>query len=398
MPTGTSILTRPYFMVTCRAVGENFWLNQAGHRRPRSNRSNMFRGKLLGIAAAILVLWGVALESRAEQWTFELQLGEQRLVGLPVGWSSQQIALLGRDGRYWSIDPRRITGYRKLAETFQPYAPAEMRSRLRAEFGPAFDVTTTTHYLVVHPVGDSQGWAERFERFYRQFVSYFRIRGWQAQEPQFPLVAVIFPDQTSYLNYTRRSGLQLPPEVIGYYALDTNRVLMFDMTDLRADGPSANLQTVFHEAAHQIAFNTGIHNRLSPPPRWVVEGLGMLFESPALWDPAVPSTLSSRVNRYRLERMRRYLVRRPAGALAEFLNSDRLFKTDPDAAYAEAWALSFFLAETRPRQYVDFLRRVAGDRPSGTPDAACLTEFLESFGPNLPLLEAHYLRFLNSLQ
>ncbi len=334
--------------------------------------------------------------TQAEQWTFELHLGQQRLEGLPIRWSTRHIALLGRDGQFWLIEPKQITSFRKLDDTFEPYRASELRALLRSEFGPAFDVTTTTHYLVVHPAQDRRLWAERFERFYRQFITYFRVRGWQLQEPQFPLVAVVFPDQDTYLRYASLSGIKLSSEVVGYYSLQSNRVLMFDLSARQPEGQQVNSQTVFHEAAHQIAFNTGVHDRYAPPPRWVLEGVGMLFEAPAMWDPNLPSTLINRVNRHRLERFRRYQPRRPKAALQEFLSSEQLFYNDPDAAYAEAWALSFFLSETRPQQYGAFLKQLAHSAQTRNKRTS-FQLFLDVFGPNLLVLESQYLSFIEKL-
>ena len=42
------------------------------------------------------------------------------------------------------------------------------------------------------------------------------------------------------------------------------------------------VSTIVHEATHQIAFNCGLHTRLSDCPRWFSEGIAMYFETPDL--------------------------------------------------------------------------------------------------------------------
>ena len=82
------------------------------------------------------------------------------------------------------------------------------------------------------------------------------------------------------------------------------------------------------------------------------------------------------------------------GSLAEFVATDRLFQTDPDAAYAEAWALTFFLVETRPQKYVQYLRLTASREDfTRYSDAERVQDFTDAFGRNLAVLEAHFVRY-----
>ena len=125
-----------------------------------------------------------------------------------------------------------------------------------------------------------------------------------------------------------------------------------------------NASVLIHEATHQTAFNTGIHSRYSPPPAWLAEGLAMLFEAPGVHDSHNYTRLADRVNRERLRVFQQTLApRHRPEMLASIVASDELFRVNPSAAYAEAWALSFFLIETQPRQYVQYLKRTASLPP-----------------------------------
>ncbi|MFP6763105.1 MAG: DUF1570 domain-containing protein, partial [Planctomycetaceae bacterium] len=62
-------------------------------------------------------------------------------------------------------------------------------------------------------------------------------------------------------------------------------------------------------------------------------------------------------------------------------------------AYAEAWALSFFLIETRPRKYVAYLKQLA---VSGSRERSKL--FAETMGTSMRMLEAEMLRYYERLE
>src|SRR5262249_37420655 len=158
---------------------------------------------------------------------------------------------------------------------------------------------------------------------------------------------------------------------------------------------STNAETIIHEAAHQAAFNCGVHARFAGPPRWVVEGLGTMFEARGVWQSRTYPHQGDRINRGRFAAWQAYNKgRRQAGTMARLVSSDRLFATDSDGAYAEAWALSFFLIETMPKKYTEFLGRTAA-RPAFVEYTSPqrLQDFTETFGSDLTMLEARMQRF-----
>jgi hypothetical protein len=125
---------------------------------------------------------------------------------------------------------------------------------------------------------------------------------------------------------------------------------LFDVTAGSAKRDwSENAETIIHEATHQTAYNTGVHRRFAPTPRWLVEGLATMFEAPGVWNARYDHTQADRINRGRLEGFRKFAAaNRQPGWLATLLTTDRAFQTDPEAAYAESWALSFYLCESQP--------------------------------------------------
>lgn len=334
------------------------------------------------------------------RWTLALELGTARLEGMPLSWSDEQVLLMARDGRLWSFEPGQARNARKQSSSFTSYSAAEMRALLTQELGKAFEVTSTGHYLVVHPRGEGRHWSGKFEEMYRTFVHYFTIRGFRPREPEFPLVAIVFKDQADFLSYSRQDGSTLPPTVLGYYSQVSNRVALFDQVgDPNSAQWAANAETIIHEVTHQTAYNTGIHRRFAGAPRWLVEGLATMFEARGVWDFLNYRDAAARINRGRLQDYRGLVSSRREGLLAEMVSSDRLFESDMNRAYAEAWALSFYLAETRGQQYSQYLQRTAA-RPefSEYPAAERLADFQAVFGQNLRLLEAQYLQWMQALR
>jgi hypothetical protein len=271
---------------------------------------------------------------------------------------------------------------------------------LQQEFGSGFEVTGDGHYLVVYPNGQRDVWAARFEQLYRSFQQYFTARGWRPVAPQFPLIAVVFPTQADFQRYATREGSKLGPGTLGYYSPVSNRILLYDVTKSTKLDWNVNAETIIHEAAHQTAFNTGVHNRFAQPSRWIVEGLGTMFEARGVWDSSKYKAQSDRINRYRFESFQRYAkTTRKTGAMADIVSSDRIFNANPEAAYAEAWALTFFLSETDPRRYLEYLKKTA-TVPNFTQRRSPerLSDFTSVFGTNLKLVEAKMLRFMQELK
>lgn len=348
------------------------------------------------LAFCFLILSTTHLSAAEPRWTLDVNQSGRHIEGLPLLWSHDHV-LLGRDGRVWNFTPEEARDAHTTSSTFQGFTAAELRARLAGELGKAFEISGTGHYLVAHTPGQRDAWSQRFEDLYRSFVHYFKVRGFAIREPEFPLVAIVFRNQDDFLAYARRDGARIDTNVLGYYSPVSNRISLFDVSGGRtkAGDWQVNAATIIHEATHQTAFNTGVHRRFGAVPRWLVEGLGTMFEAEGVWDSAHYSSRPSRYNRGRLAQFQRLLTSRPEGTLEKLIVSDRLFQSDVDRAYAEAWALSFFLVETRPKKYSELLARTAARPAFARYDAAQrLADFNTIFGNNIRHLEAKFLAFM----
>jgi hypothetical protein len=271
-----------------------------------------------------------------------------------------------------------------------------MRGMLQREFSN-LEVSGTGHYLVVHPAGERDHWADRFEELYRSFVHYFAVRGFTVRKPQYPLVAIVVKNKSDMARYAAAEGIRVSSGLLGYYLNTSNRVILYDQGGKPDEKHwSENAATIIHEATHQTAFNTGVHDRLAPPPRWLAEGLGTLFEAPGVWDSRNHPERADRINRGRLDQFKKDVAPKlTSGALGGFIADDRLFQSSPDAAYAIAWAFTFFLSETQPRQFSQYLTKT-GTRPplvEYTPQER-VRDFQAIFGKDMVMLHARFQRFV----
>ncbi len=355
---------------------------------------------LLGSALLIVPTTISDLQAEPLEFMVQAEIGLRQVEGQPLAWSDEKVYLLGRDGQLVSFAPSEARDYRKSAPRFAGLSAIEMRRQLVSEFGGDYEVSATGHYLVVHPRGQRAIWAQKFEGMYRTFQHYFRVRGFELSEPQYPLVAIVFRTQSEYQHYSQREESSLSPDTLGHYSVRTNRVSLYDVTGgSKSRAAADNIDTVVHEATHQTAFNTGIHARFVGVPRWMCEGLATMFEAPGIWDSVNHGQPRDRINDQRLSEFERFVdERRQSGAMVELIASDRPFKADPHGAYAEAWALSFYLSETRPKLYSEYLALTA-DRPAFRKYTAQqrVEDFRVVFGDDLETLEVQFLRHMDRL-
>ncbi len=285
------------------------------------------------------------------------------------------LLLLAADGTLWAVEPDDLVGRKTDDVPFEPLSPDALGRKLLAELPQGFDVYTTHHYLICYNTSrEYAAWCGAlFERLYKGFTNYWVRKGLKLHEPEFPLVAVVFNSRDSYAAYAQAELGDAAGSIIGYYSLRTNRITMYDLTgveslraagDRRSSAAQINLMlsrpeaeqsvaTIIHEATHQIAFNSGLQTRFADIPLWVSEGLAVFFETPDLQSAHGWRTIGA-VNTPRLAQFRRYLPTRPVTSLKSLIVDDKRIRDTRTAldAYAEAWALNYYLLRHHPRQYV----------------------------------------------
>ncbi|RMG41161.1 MAG: DUF1570 domain-containing protein [Planctomycetota bacterium] len=317
-----------------------------------------------------------------------LETGAATFVGAVLGRSQSTCFLMQRDGAIATVPLARVTRFRSEPDAFRPLTVSQFKTRLVAAHSREFAWCTTPRFVVGVQAGDPRPYAELLEDVYRRFSLYWSVRGLSLRRPEFPLAAIIHTQRPSFAQRCRDDRVPVDDHVYGYYHRLHNRIIAF----IPDDDPNG-LQTLRHEAVHQLAFNMGLHSRTGDQPEWVVEGLAMLFE--ATWDAARRSSRRERVNPTRLRDFRA-MSHRPG--LRELVAADTPFESRPLQAYAAAWALTFYLSETHSREYWAYLHELARQAPGDRLDGEeRLRLFCKHFGNNLKLLEAAWLRFMDRL-
>lgn len=299
----------------------------------------------------------------------------------------------------------------------QPTTPAEIGRKVLEELPAGFQMVTTRHYCICFDTSREYAvWVGSvFERLRQGFESYFQRSGLEITAPEKPLIVVIFADRARYLEHAEPALGGASPQVVGYYNLMDNRVTTYDITGsdtLRSrlnrqasvadavaasPGASALVATLIHEATHQLAFNTGLHQRLAPIPVWVSEGTAMYFETPDVRSERGWRGIGT-VNHQRLERWRQSHSRE---LLSRILVDDDVFRNPQTAvdAYAEAWALTFFLLKTRREDAFAYLKTLSRRGPlRDISSEQRLADFEAAFGGDVESLEPALTRFFARLK
>jgi hypothetical protein len=336
------------------------------------------------------------------------------------------VLLEADDGVLWTIEHHELVSRERLESAFEPLAHDELAERLLAELPAGFRIHTTPHYVVCYNTSRAYAlWTSSLvERLHKAFTNYWEREGLELREPEFPLPVVVFADPQMYDQASREDlpngtgVLRGAGGIVGYYSLRSNRINMFDLTGTeaveRASERSATARrgslreinqmlsqpaavplvaTIVHEATHQIAFNCGLQTRYADIPLWLCEGMAVYFEAPDLSSSRGWRGIG-RVNYSRLETFQENLPNWSEDSLERLVTSDRRFR-DPQTAvdaYADAWALNYYLIKYESEAYAAYLKTLARKRPLMQDDAdARLAEFRQHFG-ELADLQQKFLR------
>lgn len=345
---------------------------------------------------------------------------EQALVGrIVVTAEDGGVMLETREGTLWTVPPEQLVSKQSDSEPFRPYSAEEMIQALKSELPAGFEIYQTKHYVICYNTSRAyaQWCGSLFERLYQGFQNYWTNRGFTLKEPEYPLPALVFADRASYARYARAELGDGVDAIIGYYSLKTNRMTLFDMTGTAGTSASRGtlsqiqqtlaqpdaaktVATIVHEATHQIAFNCGLHRRYADIPLWVSEGLAVYFETPDVGNSKGWSTIGA-VNHARLMTVRAYAPRRPADSLETLIRNDDRMRNPQLAAdaYAEAWALNYFLINAKSQQYRAYVKELATKEPLvwDQPEER-LAAFRRAFGDDLQTLDRDFQRYISRLK
>lgn len=384
--------------------------------------------------SAIAFLWLQTGVAEAGKPLLELKVGSDVYLGRSVARNDETCWLQSPDGRLTRLPLDRVTEFRKVSPQFRGHSVTDAREQLSREWRTVFEVAAAGSYVVAAPPGKARAYAALLDEVHRSFATFFSRRNFKLTQPEFPLVALVFPSENAFAKYCESDGVPYAPGLQGYYHPETNRIAFFEepasvssrplelpldrtLTALAVSErtthrrwPGSELpevaavttgagfrDTLVHEATHQLAFNMSLHTRIGDNPRWVVEGLAMIFERNAAGKGERHGNERQRVNEERYE----WFMQRTRGnvlPIKDLIAADRPFGTATLDAYAESWALAFYLSERRGADYTAYLRRIQEHDPlvDYTPDER-VADFQKAFGQDLDWLQVEWLRFMDGL-
>jgi hypothetical protein len=288
-------------------------------------------------------------------------------------------------------------------EPFQPLTADQLESVLLA--GPYSDylLLKTDHYLIFYKstLAFAQDSGRLLEDLYRGLIDTFRRKEFPVHESEFPLVAVIFATESDF-----RAHKQVDPQVQAYYEFFTNRIFFYQKSDRDQMEPKVAAllkpQTVAHEGAHQILCNIGVQPRLAAWPPWLIEGLAEYCATTVNSKKGITWNGMGKINSLHMATIRELedpLSNQVNGAVVSDAQLARQRSTTQSEAlmlkslltptdYAQAWALTHFLAQNRGADIVKYLKAMSQISPlePRTPEAN-LAEFRKFFGNELTRLD-----------
>ena len=268
-----------------------------------------------------------------------------------------------------------------------------LQAKLLRELGSTFTIHVSDHYLVVHSADEAHAkvCATWLERTHDVFYETFNKTVIHPAPLKRRMVCLIFTDPKDFAGYAKRVDRAILSGVGGYYSSRTNRVVLLHA---RSRGGYYGASTIPHEAAHQLANNTGLQSQVVLYPLWLREGLATNFEpagSGASFGP-LSGTLTYHAGYLRSLHAGKSLV--PLERLAVIMDPPP--GANPMAYYAQGWGLFRYLLTERPEQMRAYLIALARQGPGRHSPAAMLAVFEKAFGP-AEKLEGPWKKYIESL-
>ena len=321
---------------------------------------------------------------------------------------------------------------------------------LLARLGESFRAFKTDHFVVYY--NTHRTFARKrsllLERLLRSYKSNLKKIGLELRAPDEKLTIILFDDKTDFQTYTGTHG---STTLAGVFMTDANQAVFFDnisdpgyqatkeairrvsaelaeyrdqvdkvrrssvresyldqirrmesqlaLYNQRLDNTmvTENVGTVVHEAAHALSFNIGPFTRdeRAMPPRWLVEGLATLFETPrqGRWRGAM---------RFNPRRYFSYAKALEAGRLPplrRLLVSDELFLTPRNAetTYGATWALAFYLYHAQGKAFATLLAsdwRLGEGNNEERAGPRIVTIFEDALGKSLPEIQSEWHKYM----
>ena len=321
-----------------------------------------------------------------------------RIEGLPIGLFSDTTLLMKSNGQIAYLPTNEIVAHHVTGQPFVAQDFRGMKQDLQMEFGSNYSIRQANPYLVVAKLSRIGTWCERFQKFHHSMKSYCLTYGIPLRNLDFSLIAIVFGTKAEFFEYARSEGSNIPLNCVGYYSQKSNRIVLFENDN--STEMDSTLETICHEATHQFAFNSGLHQRLAETPKWLMEGFAVQFEAPAYCNYTTRSHASFWPTSQRqawdaLKNDRKHLQQ----LFQDLIATDEPFKSDTLNAYTVSWALNTYLSQRRGSQYVAYLRKMGSMKPfSRYSRGDRVRDFSMAFGSDISLLIRETIQHLDRMR
>ncbi len=303
----------------------------------------------------------------------------------------------------------------KRADSDRPWrylSDEELAEELLANAGANFAIHQTEHFLVCSDASEiyTSFCGKLLEKVFAEYLDFFKDSELSVKPPGFRLPVLVFRDVSRFRAYARQQHPETDfTDVPGYYSIRDNQVLITALSgdqSLRTNSEllrelrknMRQVETIVHEAVHQLTYNTGLMVRYADTPLWLSEGLAVYFEpasgrSSTIWNrPGEVSSIHFPTLRDRIQNGSGFGL-----PFKSLLENDSAFLTSETLAdaYGQAWALTYFLVRTNRKGLDQLLIQVGGQAPMKrlSPEER-LNNFVQSTNSTLESSETDLLRFV----
>ncbi len=259
----------------------------------------------------------------------------------------------------------------------------------------SYESLETEHFSIVFDNADNQTNEIPYllELSYEHFSDILNQHNYDVRPPAEKMDWIVFGDNFSFSQYALDTESADLSWLKGYYSAKTNKVAIVNSDNnmnwqvkslsqypgnviaFTADSQTS-LAKIVHETAHQLAFNTGLQDRLVMYPIWASEGFAMFFEQSFMAKYAQ----ASKYTNIRGSRLKNLYAANNVIALDEFISISRCQSANAIDVYAQAWGVFQFLLEHKPQQLKNYFENLNNSKPGYKSDRTLYREFCQAFG------------------
>lgn len=355
---------------------------------------------------------GDAVDVRLQRDESPVAIVSGRILAKPA---QGDLLLEDRLGRIHQLSSKEIAGVSVGSESFSYLPTDEAASELLKTVPGGFATQTTEHFLICSDASElyTAYCGRLLEKVFDEFDKLFRDSAVNLRPVNHKLPVLVFRETAVFQEYAKRQHPDTDfSDVPGYYSIRDNQMLISAISGDRSFRTNSDVirelkkrprqvETIVHEAVHQLSYNTGVQVRYADNPTWLSEGLAVYFETASgrgslIWSrPGEP-------NRIHLPGFRNAAtgdrLRLP---LANLLAVDAAFQSPEQLAdaYAESWAVTSYLIRNQRNAFDQLVLHQQRRKPMKVVSAnERLAEMREVTQLDPTELEAAVIHFISRLR